>query len=436
MTNVIKCNECNIVIDELLSYLQNKVSVADEVTLIRICSSSFTAEEIKKSKGLLFDSIPGDQRKVLRKNKGKEERDLADIISLLKSTEPEDIPVFVAKQLDKLPPILFDHLDCTKLLKDILLLKSEIQDIKNTYATMDSVEQIKIEFQRMRNVSPPASVFKVNAKRGGWVDSGPMGLSQDGCISVPSGSYGNSCNETETTTNNKTPSNSEMKVDEKSNARERSRLIVREQVGADSVDDASSTRSARVVETTEPARSSEAGATITSHTLGPPPPERPLQSSERSNAANGISAGSAENGRTMSAHENEGEWRRVERRKPTKYRYLGKSGVARDLESAGSFRAAERKIPMFITNVHMSTTEHDISEYIFNKTNETVSLEKINMKFERGHKAYKFYISESNMHKYMDENLWPEGVIFRRFVHFTRRKDLNGVGGSNLSCNG
>ncbi|XP_026315752.1 uncharacterized protein LOC113227094 [Hyposmocoma kahamanoa] len=36
MTAVIKCNTCNIVIDEMLSYIQNKVSVMDEETLVRI----------------------------------------------------------------------------------------------------------------------------------------------------------------------------------------------------------------------------------------------------------------------------------------------------------------------------------------------------------------------------------------------------------------
>lgn len=90
-TNVLKCDKCNIVIDEMLSYIQNKVSVIDEVTLVRICVSSFTGEEIKTSKSLLFDSIPTNLRKIIRKNKGKEERDLSDIINLFKSADPDDI---------------------------------------------------------------------------------------------------------------------------------------------------------------------------------------------------------------------------------------------------------------------------------------------------------------------------------------------------------
>lgn len=126
------------------------------------------------------------------------------------------------------------------------------------------------------------------------------------------------------------------------------------------------------------------------------------------------------------------------RKKQIKYRFHGKTGVARDLKC--SFRVAERKVPMFVTNVHISASEDDIVKHIFNNTQETVSLEKIMMKSERGHKAYKFLISEHNLPKYMDEKLWPEGVIFRRFVHFKNRKTISAsndtVYGSSKTNNG
>lgn len=107
MSVILKCNVCNIVIDEMFSYIQNKISVSDEETLVRICTSSFTSEEIKISKTLLFESLPTSQRKIVRKNKRKEERDLEDIINVLKTVDPDFVPLFVAHQLEKLPPILF-----------------------------------------------------------------------------------------------------------------------------------------------------------------------------------------------------------------------------------------------------------------------------------------------------------------------------------------
>lgn len=100
-------------------------------------------------------------------------------------------------------------------------------------------------------------------------------------------------------------------------------------------------------------------------------------------------------------------------------RYIGKSGKATDSEC--NFKAADRKTPIFITNIHSDTTEEDIIKYISNKTDEIVSLEKINMKRDKGHKAYKFLVSESKLSLYLDEYIWPQGIVFRRFVNYRPR---------------
>lgn len=91
--------------------------------------STFTSSEIKNSKALLLESLPTDQSKLIRR-KGKEDRDLDEIVSVFKSTDV--VPVFVATELEKLLPIFFHHLDLTKL-------KSEIENIKGTYATVEQL---------------------------------------------------------------------------------------------------------------------------------------------------------------------------------------------------------------------------------------------------------------------------------------------------------
>lgn len=100
-----------------------------------------------------------------------------------------------------------------------------------------------------------------------------------------------------------------------------------------------------------------------------------------------------------------------------KYRYMGQMGKSNEVQ--GNFKAAETKIPIFITNVHTDTLESDIVDYIFRKTNETVSLQKLNIK--RGkehHNAYKLFISKHKLPVFLDDQLWPPGIIFRRFVHY------------------
>ncbi|CAH2085311.1 unnamed protein product [Euphydryas editha] len=176
MSCTIKCNSCNIVIDELLSYIQNKISIADEETLVKICASTFSIEQIKKSKELLFESVPTDQRKTIRKGKGKENRVLIDIISFFKVTDPDLLPVFVARDLEKLPPILFDHLDTSKLLKDLALVRSEVDIIKSSYVSIDQLEAVKRDLLKNQYALSPFSPANINIKRGAYQDSGPIGL--------------------------------------------------------------------------------------------------------------------------------------------------------------------------------------------------------------------------------------------------------------------
>ncbi|XP_053602294.1 uncharacterized protein LOC128670559 [Plodia interpunctella] len=413
MTQVVKCSACNIVIDELLCYIQDKVSIADEETLVRICTSSFSSEEIKNAKSLLFESIPTDVRKIHRKNKGKEGREVGDIINLFKSTEPDIMPIFVAKNLNKLPPISFDHLDCSKLLKDMMKIRADVEIIKSTYATIDSIQALETEINLIKtNSLPPTLALKVNTKRGAWLDSGPMGLSNDDFNNLSNDNH--AINE-----NNSLEAESflryrSLRVDEDNIQRdlnERQRSIERAQTSEVAARGAGGSPSTASDEAS--AQTGSAQVTSDSHS-GTSNDKAARKQGERSSMQQTTS--------TRNESENDG-WQEITyRKKQKKYRYVGKSGIARDSEC--TFRAADVKLPMFITNVHMSTREKDIVDYIFKKTKETVYLEKINMKVERGHKAYKFFISEANLPMYMDEAMWPAGVIFRRFVSFTQRKKL------------
>ncbi|CAH0402326.1 unnamed protein product [Chilo suppressalis] len=48
-----------------------------------------------------------------------------------KGLDPDDVPTFVAKELHKLPPVTFDHVDVTRSLKDINFLKANLADVVN-----------------------------------------------------------------------------------------------------------------------------------------------------------------------------------------------------------------------------------------------------------------------------------------------------------------
>jgi hypothetical protein len=421
MSKAVKCVSCNVVIDEMLSYIQNKLSVIDEDTLVRICSSSFTSEEIEKSKDLLFSSVPTEKTKIKRKNKGKEQRDLADMVSVFKSVEPDLFPIFVAKNLERLPPILFDHLDCTKLLKDLLRVQNELKEVKETFVTQAQLDKVKTEILRTQYDSlVPESACKINMKRGGWLlDSGPIGLphvensSLDECRIGDEGS---------------------SIIDNDSH---RFRNIKR-------VDGEISDK--RITATSERARgpriTGPGPAVVSSQTPAPPAPAplpAPIQQQTLSAVTNNIDClnkqGITERKIDFVTDDQpglacrvEGEgWQRVlYRKRHMNYRYYGTAGIARD--SQGKFKAAVKKVPIFITKVHEDTTEKDIADYVYEKTKENITLERIVFKYPKAYKAFKFFVMESKLSLFLNNKLWPEGIIFRKFVHFKmRNSNTNGV---------
>lgn len=61
-----------------------------------------------------------------KKDGVKDWKGMDNIISMIKKTDPLELPSFVSSVLQKLPPITFDHIDVIKLLKDLLLMENEI----------------------------------------------------------------------------------------------------------------------------------------------------------------------------------------------------------------------------------------------------------------------------------------------------------------------
>ena len=90
---------------------------------------------------------------------------------------------------------------------------------------------------------------------------------------------------------------------------------------------------------------------------------------------------------------------------------------------SGKFKAADIKISLFINNVSKETTESDISNYIFKRTQIKAIPIKINVKTHREYNAYKIEIPKTKVAFFLKDNFWPEGVTFRKFIDFRKKKD-------------
>lgn len=386
-SNVIKCKECDIVICEVLAFIQNKQNVMTADSLVKVCTSSFSTEEIEMAKTLLFDSLKNNQKKIQRKNAGKSGRNLNDMILIFRNTDPEELPIFVAKDLHRLPPLTFDHVDCTRLLKDILVLKNEISIIKETYATDKQLIELKNEVINLKQTCHNSNYdLNINRKRGGgglkdsfYLDSGPMGLpfmekKLEGRCSTPS-------------EKNKSASVGEhsARASKQSNSR-----IETEMASPGSV-------------------------------YVPESCETELQQSNTGNS--------------VRPDDQNGLWEKVstyKERKQRKNRFANFEGKA-VVKPDEKFRAADKKIPLFVHQVNKQTSSDNIVEYIKERTGLLVDIKKINMLKQKSYDAYKIYVPHTKVTAFLNDSFWPEGIKIRRFVYFNRNKyDENKAKKSNL----
>ncbi|KAJ2943368.1 hypothetical protein O0L34_g12177 [Tuta absoluta] len=471
MTNIVKCNECNLVVDELLSFLQNKIDVVNEDTLCQICVSAFSAADIQKSKELLFASIPTDKRNIRRKKAGKEQRNIEDIISLLKGVDPEIIPVFVARDLHKLPPVTFDHVDVTSLLRDIVLLQTAVQDIRRNYATIDQLEDVKNhnnhQYRRNEWIAESNSTLlnnvlahdlNVNRKRGGYiasppnVDSGPIGLTHLNLSSYRGTENHQSAVPIEiepNATGRSVPTVADLKnyVASLSNPASQQECPSHSCQRSCDRNRSTSMQTGEIkkhlptsIRTRGSDDCTESGNVplLTDNNERQSSPAETMQDRDPITKSRNTSLQSAQSEHhdqelqsPLSLAEivkNGVPWKTVgPKTRKIKNHVEGQLGKAAPVPN-GRFRAAERKVPILITNVHKDTSESDIVNYIASRTNETVSLQQIQIKNKKKHhNAYKMYVSKFKLGLFLDDKMWPEGIIFRRFVHFGAPKQHNGA---------
>lgn len=434
-STVLKCTNCNIVINEVLAFVQNKCDVMDEVSLASLCLSSFAEEDIVVAKNLLLESI--SCRKPTRIGSGKSQRNMDDIITVIKETDPEKVPIFVAKELQKLPPVTFDHIDVTRLLKDIIILQKELRYIQENflfkpepetqYATTAEVQQLRFEIEKLKRASPQQARETepyVNTRRGAFClqdsfnyNSGPMGLITGFDAEQPTTTQGEAekvimspSHATDTARKSSNPvslsppqimrpSYAEATIPITASAKPAQPTSV-ESVQAVAVPPPLDTTTAsRKIEVRRPRSSNNTYADELSKNV-----EKPIA--------------------LQTPAQSEEDW--IEVRKRKKQRFQGRKGTALvDINS--KFKAADVKIPLFIYNVSPETSAKDVEEYIMNKTNIDVRPEKMIMKNAKGYNSYKFYIPKHKLSLFDDETLWPDGVYFRRYIIFKERKSNQGA---------
>lgn len=401
----LKCASCNLVISELLAFVQNKVDTMDNESIVRICVSAFSPHEVEVAKGLLFDTIKTKRKNISRRKDGKTQRELEDIITVFKETDPDSLPTYVARELHRLPPVTFDHVDVTALLKDILLLKTDVEMIKQNYVSTKQVEELENKIINSRYASVTSPVYNnVNTKRGACLlDSGPMAILTSG-----SDTY----NEISLGLNNVSEKTEVISCASANRTRKQSPEAVTLTGGNDRNCVSRSHTQAKAHDNT-----------VSTLTL----PHDQVMQETNENTKRKISYAEVVNMDTQWKNsKRDDSWILVEdKKKRSRNRFIGNKGKAESMLT-NKFKAADSKVPLFISNVHTDVLESDIVEYIYEKTNETVSLSKIKMKHQRDYNSYKIFVTKHKLDVFLDDKLWPCGISFRRFVDI-RRRNINEI---------
>ncbi|XP_059062198.1 uncharacterized protein LOC131855009 [Achroia grisella] len=397
MTTV-KCNNCNVVINELLAFIQNKADIMDEESINRLCVTAFTDEEIALAKKLLFESVDTSRRKIKRRKEGKNLRDLVDIIGLIKETDPEIVPIFVARELHKLPPVTFDHLDATKLLRDIIKLQDDVATVKEKYISREELIGMKL-------ISASDDCI-LNRGRDKCPKDDTAEYVQEGATSATFEKPVSSAGDSVVSLMRTSASDKQSKCDKVIRCRrvEAPTVVPTITVACETASpmrpDAKSDKDIIVRRTVVSNEDAPARAAARS-SLTP----------DRKQLSDLLRDGSEWKKEIRSE-----EWTKVQRKR-YRNRFIGLKGKAEILPNC-TFKAADVSIPFYIYNVNKETRMEDITTYIKNKTSVSVLLLKIDMKFNKEYAAYKFMIPKSKLNVFMNENLWPDGIAFRRFVTY------------------
>lgn len=434
-SNRVKCSKCNIVISEVLAFVNNKLDVMDEESISRICVSAFSEDDIVVAKNLLFESIPTIQKqKKTRKRDGKTLRNIDDIICTLKETDPEEVPIFVALELQKLPPILFDHVDVTKILKDLLVIQQDMNRMKDQFATIEQLDTLKGEIELLKRTSPINTYeYNINTRRGaGRMES--FESSDD-----PLGSHHSDVRAINQSQLVFSPETVHCEIVEKklppegiSDSRpiNMQRSVIQNPTTNESQPYSKQDRCHNPVQSKGHAAEL---STVISDTMNHPTQliAHPTAGNSRHTANAPGKLATMNVNKTMADIVKDGEWKcekqnddwiTVQRRRH-RNRFAGNKGKAVP-ETNMNFKAAEIKVPVYIYNVAKDVSVCDITKYVTSKSNLNVTVEKMKMRLEKEYNSFKIFVPKYHIDLFMDADFWPVGIAYRRFVEFRNKTDL------------
>ena len=123
----------------------NWMDVLHTDILVKLCSDFYSPEEIKVAKRILHDYFYKNEeekpRLRIRKGENMKVANLQDMLNLLLSLQLAEVPDFLARNLNNLPPLSLKDFDLSKLLTEMEMLKTEVCVIKTIIADQADIRR-------------------------------------------------------------------------------------------------------------------------------------------------------------------------------------------------------------------------------------------------------------------------------------------------------
>ncbi|XP_045494847.1 uncharacterized protein LOC123693696 [Colias croceus] len=352
--------ERKVIINELLTFIQNKIDVLDELSVLQICASNFTDLEVETAKIELYSTLSCSQHIIRRKGDDKIKKNIKDIIKVLKETDPDDQPIFVARDLNRLPPITFDYVDVTRLLKDLTFLKNEINCIRTECITKSELTHFETSLRSELTQLRPRDVDMSNTN-----DSNKL---------------------TRTIHTQKTK-------------RLRDKITSK----------ASQPASRTITESAESAASC-AGLHEPDDNLSTSNLSLEIDSVVTPTYRDIVTTQSLPMTKKLDNQGINNEFRLVEYKKRKH-----KTNMRGTLTNKGRIQVMLSQASVYVSRTKKTVNEADIIAHIQDMGEEFVSVELLQQNVETTFNSFKVVVAADRLNRFLDPSFWPTGLVFRRF---------------------
>ena len=108
-----------------------------ESVIVKMCTDFYDSDVIAAAKDDLMGcvTLPEDDKRSGRRRVNLKEVHMKDIVSIFLEIKPEDVPVFLAGDLNNVPPMSLNNFDMSRIITDMEVLKSQMKIIQEAQET-------------------------------------------------------------------------------------------------------------------------------------------------------------------------------------------------------------------------------------------------------------------------------------------------------------